>query len=211
MQRRGILLDSVLKSGGNEFHGDATFYGSTDALEGSNLTDEYRAVGISEVAKLHELWDVSATLGGRIIPNKLWFFAAIHKTGFNREILDAFNADGTPMMNKRRVPIWSGKLSYQMNQSHKFTGFYHTTGKGSIGLGAGMCRPNRARCTMGRSLRSGSVGRWCTALLWLLRCRPAASFRSRAILPSPLFSTFRLVTPILPRAHRSGLSIPSRR
>ena len=136
MQRRGILLDSVLKSGGNEFHGDATFYGSTDALEGSNLTDEYRAVGISEVAKLHELWDVSATLGGRIIPNKLWFFAAIHKTGFNREILDAFNADGTPMMNKRRVPIWSGKLSYQMNQSHKFTGFYHTTREGEHRLGS---------------------------------------------------------------------------
>ena len=42
IQRRGIVLDSVLKSGGNEFHGDVTFYGSADALEGSNLTPEYR-------------------------------------------------------------------------------------------------------------------------------------------------------------------------
>ena len=136
IQRRGIVLDSVLKSGGNEFHGDVTFYGSADALEGSNLTPEYEAVGIKEVAKLHELWDVSATLGGRIIPNKLWFFAAIHKTGFNREILDAFNADGTPMLNKRRVPIWSGKLSYQMNQSNKFSAFYHTTREGEHRLGS---------------------------------------------------------------------------
>jgi len=136
MQRRGILLDLVLKSGGNEFHGDATVYGSADALEGSNLTPAFTAVGIPNVAKLHEYWDVSATLGGRIVRNKLWFFAALHKSGFNREILDAFNADGSPMVDRRRVPIWSGKLSYQMNQSNKLTGFYHTTREGEHRLGS---------------------------------------------------------------------------
>jgi Carboxypeptidase regulatory-like domain len=136
MQRRGILLDSILKSGGNEFHGDATAYGSADALEGSNLTPAFTAVGIPNVAKLHEYWDVSATLGGRIVRNKLWFFAAIHKSGFNREILDAVNADGSPMVDRRRVPIWSAKLSYQMNQANKLTGFYHTTREGEHRLGS---------------------------------------------------------------------------
>jgi hypothetical protein len=136
MQRRGILLDSVLKSGGNAFHGDAIFSGSTGAMEGSNLNDALRAYGIRDVAKLHELWDVSGTLGGRIIRNKLWFFASIHKSGSNREILDAFNADGTPMLDKRRVPIWTGKLSYQMNRSNQFTGFYHTTREGEFRLGS---------------------------------------------------------------------------
>ncbi len=136
MQRRGIMLDLVLKSGGNEFHGDGSVYGSADALEGSNLTQAYRDLGIQNFAKLHEFWDVSGTLGGRIVENKLWFFAAIHKSGFNREILDAFNADGTPMIDNRRVPIWSGKLSYQMNRSNKLTGFYHTTREGEHRLGS---------------------------------------------------------------------------
>jgi len=136
MQRRGIMLDLVLKSGGNEFHGEGSVYGSQDKLEGSNLTQEFRDAGIQNFAKLHEFWDVAGTLGGRIIENKLWFFAAIHKSGFNREILDAFNADGTPMVDRRRVPIWSGKLSYQMNQSNKFTGFYHTTREGEFRLGS---------------------------------------------------------------------------
>ena len=212
IQRRGIVLDSVLKSGGNEFHGDVTFYGSADALEGSNLTAEYQAVGIREVAKLHELWDVSATLGGRIIPNKLWFFAAIHKTGFNREILDAFNPDGTPMLNKRRVPIWSGKLSYQMNQSNKFSGFYHTT--------------QRRRAPAGEPVRSNRITRSVRRAGRAIRGQLADGARKfgrrlaadRGIFPEVavfrrafLFQPPDMATPILPRCTRSGRSIPSRK
>jgi hypothetical protein len=29
------------------------------------------------------------------------------------------------MLNKRRLPYWSGKLSYQMNLAHRFGAFYH--------------------------------------------------------------------------------------
>ena len=125
MPRRGIMLDAVLKSGGNEFHGEAVFYGSSGALESSNLTPELAAQGVRNVAELHELWDVSGTLGGRIVRNKLWFFAAARTQGFDREILDAFHADGTPMLNVRRLPYLSAKISYQFNHANKFALFYH--------------------------------------------------------------------------------------
>jgi hypothetical protein len=125
MPRRGIMLDAVMKSGGNQFHGDAIYYGSSGALESSNLSSDLAAQGVRNVARLHDLWDASATLGGRIIQNKLWFFGAVRNTGFNRELLDAYYADGTPMENNRRLPYWSTKLSYQMNQSNRFSGFYH--------------------------------------------------------------------------------------
>src|SRR5262245_10453391 len=125
MPRRGIMLDAVMKSGGNEFHGDAVYYGSSGALEGSNLTSALSAQGLRNVPKLHELWDYGGTLGGRIIPSKLWFFASVRSTGFNREILDAFYTDGTPMENNRRLPYYSAKVSYQMTQANKLSGFYH--------------------------------------------------------------------------------------
>ena len=125
MPRRGVMLDAVMKSGGNQFHGEAVAYGSSGALESKNLSSELERVGVIATPELHELWDVSGALGGRIIPNKLWFFTAIRNTGFNREIFDAFYADGTPMQNQRRLPYWSGKLSYQVSQSQKFAGFYH--------------------------------------------------------------------------------------
>jgi hypothetical protein len=125
MPRRGMMLDAVMKSGGNQFHGDAIYYGSAGKLEGSNLTSSLETQGVRNVPRLHELWDTSGTLGGRIVQNKLWFFGAARSTGFNREILDAFYTDGTPMENNRRLPYWSAKLSYQANEMNKFSAFYH--------------------------------------------------------------------------------------
>jgi hypothetical protein len=93
MPRRGIMLDAVMKSGGNQFHGEAVVYGSSGALESTNLTPELQQVGVIAAPELHKLWDVSASLGGRIIPNQLWFFAAVRRTGFDRELFDAFYTD----------------------------------------------------------------------------------------------------------------------
>ncbi|MBI3264600.1 MAG: hypothetical protein HYZ58_15850, partial [Acidobacteria bacterium] len=45
MPRRGLLVDAVLKSGGNDFHGNLTTYGSSGRLEASNVTGELRAAG----------------------------------------------------------------------------------------------------------------------------------------------------------------------
>ena len=82
MPRRGPFIDSVVKSGGNEFHGELVAYGSSDALEGGNINDELTAAGVRGVPKLHGMWDYSGAFGGRIIRNKLWFFvsAAVRDT-----------------------------------------------------------------------------------------------------------------------------------
>ena len=37
MPRRGIMLDAVMKSGGNQFHGEGVVYGSSGALESKQL------------------------------------------------------------------------------------------------------------------------------------------------------------------------------
>ena len=125
MPRRGMMLDAVLKSGGNTFHGDAIFYGSKGSLETSNLTPALVARGIKNVGQLHGLWDYNGDLGGRIIKDKLWFFGDIRRSGFNRDILNAFNADGTAMQNNRIINYWAGKLSYQVNKDNKISAFAH--------------------------------------------------------------------------------------
>ena len=51
MPRRGPFIDSVAKSGGNEFHGELVAYGSSDALEGGNVNDELRAAGVQKRAE----------------------------------------------------------------------------------------------------------------------------------------------------------------
>lgn len=126
MPRRGQFIDSVAKSGGNEFHGELVAYGSADALEATNVTDELRAQGVRGVPKLHGMWDLSAAGGGRIIRNKLWFFASIRQEGYNREILNAFNPDGSPMQVLTDQRFHAEKLSWQVSQQNKITGFYHS-------------------------------------------------------------------------------------
>ena len=91
MPRRGLLVDSVVKSGGNDFHGTLVAYGSGSGLESNNIDDGLEAAGI-RLARLHTVQDFAGTLGGRIIRNKLWFFGGYRYQRVDREILDAYRS-----------------------------------------------------------------------------------------------------------------------
>jgi Carboxypeptidase regulatory-like domain len=125
MPRRGPFIDSVAKSGGNDFHGELVAYGSSDGLEGDNVNDELRAQGVRSVPKLHGMWDYSGAVGGRIIRNKLWFFVSGRSEGYNREILNAFYEDGTPILIETDQAFHAEKLQWQVSERNKATFFYH--------------------------------------------------------------------------------------
>ena len=133
MPKPGQLIDSVLKSGGNEYHGEVVIYGSSGNLESSNLTDELRAAGVRNVPELHGLWDFSVNTGGRIIRDRLWFFANYRNQGYDRDILNAFypptgygDKSGKPLQTNTRGRLWLTKMSLQVSNSNKLTGFYHS-------------------------------------------------------------------------------------
>ena len=126
MPRRGLLVDSVIKSGGNDFHGTAVAYGSGGALEGDNIDDTLAAQGI-KLASLHTVQDFAGTFGGRIVRNKLWFFGGARYQKVERDILDAFDPDGTPITNIKAGEYYFGKGSYQASAANRFTGFHHWT------------------------------------------------------------------------------------
>jgi hypothetical protein len=125
MPRRGQFIDSVAKSGGNEFHGELVAYGSSDQLEAGNVNAALTAQGVRNVPKLHGMWDYSGAVGGRIIRNKLWFFVSGRSEGYNREILNAFRDDGSPILVETDQAFHAEKLSWQISQQNKATFFYH--------------------------------------------------------------------------------------
>jgi hypothetical protein len=125
MPRRGMLVDSVIKSGGNDFHGDATFYGTNSRFEADNVDDNLRRQGIRGTAKLHHQVDLSGGIGGRLIRNKLWFFGAGSIKSYDREVLDAINEDGTPIVLTTDMFYHVEKISYQMTPANRLMGFYH--------------------------------------------------------------------------------------
>ena len=127
MPRRGILLDAIVKAGGNDFHGHAVAFGSGHRLESTNVDETLEAQGVRGTPALHNLWDFSGGLGGRIIRNKLWFFGAARHEGYDRDVLDAFYDDGTPIATNTRSNYANSKVSYQMTPANRLTGFFMYT------------------------------------------------------------------------------------
>jgi len=74
----GVYVNVVTKSGGNKFAGGATFYYSNKGLTKELWTEEeLQALGIQPPVLNKYNTDISATLGGPILRDKLWFYANV--------------------------------------------------------------------------------------------------------------------------------------
>ena len=124
----------VVKSGGNEFHGDFRAAYQTDKWQADNVDARLRAQGITQGRVLKYFYDVSGDLGGRLVRNKLWFFGGYHYFR-NEAYLPGFSldkgpdgiwstADDTPALSLVQEPAPTIKLSLQATPQHRFVGFY---------------------------------------------------------------------------------------
>ena len=134
-------------------------------IEGDNITDDLERAGI-RLAKLHTVQDFAGTFGGRIVRNKLWFFGGARFQKVERDILDAFDPDGTPIMN-----IKKGEYHFEKSRISRrppIASRASTTGPTTTncGMRAGSSRGNRWKR---RTIRSGSRranGKPCAAMRW---------------------------------------------
>src|SRR5260221_2339941 len=80
----GAAIDVLTKSGSNAFHGSGAFYSllgtpsSNQPAAGADLGAPWLYVGEGEqlAGQTKKDWEASATLGGPIVKEKLWFFGA---------------------------------------------------------------------------------------------------------------------------------------
>jgi hypothetical protein len=74
----GSFVSVLTKSGGNQFHGQAQFYYTAKGLNQMLYTDdELGAFGLSKPAFAKYDWSGSASLGGPIIKDRLWFYGTL--------------------------------------------------------------------------------------------------------------------------------------
>lgn len=74
-------LNAIPKSGGNTFRGGIDGYFSNSKMQGSNIDDKLRSFGIDSSGKVQRIYRAGAQLGGPIMRDKVWFFAAIARWG----------------------------------------------------------------------------------------------------------------------------------
>ncbi len=86
----GATVNFVPKTGGNTFSGSGFFSNAGQWSQGSNIDDRLKAFGLPEPPALYQNWDVSASVGGPIKRDKLWFFGNYRDIGSHDAILGMF-------------------------------------------------------------------------------------------------------------------------
>ena len=146
----GLVVNIIPKEGGNQFRTVLSGLYTNDSLEASNLDDELRAGGLTASNKTLKLFDASASVGGPIKRDTLWFFVAPRTWGIARTQAGAYwnktqNTFLTPPGAARKVVLWTpwtdrpedvdsgrrewydsmlSRVTYQMNAKNKFNVTY---------------------------------------------------------------------------------------
>jgi outer membrane receptor protein involved in Fe transport len=117
----GGVVSAITKSGGNEFSGSLR-----DSLTNPAWDETTDAGEAQEESELNQQWE--ATLGGRIIRDRLWFFGAGRKSEISNP---AFYLNGgaldTPVARPAMVEEderFEGKLTGQLTPKHTLVGSY---------------------------------------------------------------------------------------
>ena len=129
----GSVWNIVSKSGGNAFHGRYAEQYINDKFQSNNLDDNLRSQGLSFVDSVIYFTDFNADLGGKIVPDKLWFYGAYRHRRNQRSVAGLAltpGADGvygtgdeTPHLPVVWTQNWTGKLSYQPTPKYSLIGF----------------------------------------------------------------------------------------
>ena len=130
---RGLAINGVVKSGGNDFHGQMYYSRTSDNLRSDNITSALEQQGITEGDRLRLRDDWSAELGGRLKRDKLWFFVSSRQRRQHDDLIGCFlpadenNPDGplsdSPCVGTERSRFMTAKVTYQLNQNNKIVGF----------------------------------------------------------------------------------------
>jgi hypothetical protein len=128
----GSVINVVTKSGGNEFHGDVFGYYDADSLQASlKAAPDTGAVNASFKQTSFTRSDYGLDLGGYIVKDKLWFFAAYDRVDNenNLEVLKDFSAileggtyEGEQIPQTTTGDLWAAKLTWRIAANHSVAG-----------------------------------------------------------------------------------------
>jgi hypothetical protein len=86
----GVVLNVIPRDGGNTFSGTLFMSGANGAMQGSNYTQELRDAGLRSPAELKKVFEFNPMGGGRIIRDKLWFYATYRELTAENTITGMF-------------------------------------------------------------------------------------------------------------------------
>jgi hypothetical protein len=130
----GIRVNMIPKEGGNTFKGSLFLNGTGERLQRNNLTQSLIDQGLSAVNKTKRVWDVSGSVGGPLMRDRLWFLFASRYWGLDKYPADSFYDASTrdfvftPDKGRRGVDdSWNlsnaARITWQATARNKITGY----------------------------------------------------------------------------------------
>lgn len=128
-QALGGVVQMITKSGSNEFHGAVYGYYQPEALQDQRPNpNDFRTAALRTYVRHVEDLDYGVEAGGKLIQDRLFFFAAFNPTveRVGKQAPDApgflFGASGASDLGiheiRERTINYAGKLSYRLNDNH---------------------------------------------------------------------------------------------
>jgi hypothetical protein len=131
MPNPGVQSQFIARSGSNQFQGEYHLDWYNNALQGSNIPEEYSTptafggTNGSNAIRQHsneiqKYYDHDINAGGPIVKDKAWFFGT-YREQFNAVAQPNFLFDST-----FNTKLWNavGKTTYQINQKNKLIGYF---------------------------------------------------------------------------------------
>lgn len=117
----GVHVNMVVKSGGNDFSGDAVALYNATGLQG-----EAQEPGANPITRSI---DANATLGGPIVRDKVWFFTAYRHWVHDQEISVPADYTGATPIDDNRIRNISGKFTWQPTDNDRLSALYQRNWK----------------------------------------------------------------------------------
>ena len=83
----GMAFQAIIKSGGNQFHGDGLYAFQRRRLQGNNIDDRLRQLGVARGNPMDQYYDLNGSLGGRVVRDRLWFFTSGRRKEYRQELI----------------------------------------------------------------------------------------------------------------------------
>lgn len=131
----GVMSNVIPKEGGNRF--SSYFYGNyaDENMKADNVDDDLRAHGVTTGTFTIKQFDIDPAVGGPILKDKLWFFAAGESSMVNRSRAGVYYNStplgwfytpdlSRPAGNKNTDWDWGARVTYQVTPRNKFSAYW---------------------------------------------------------------------------------------
>ena len=131
----GVRVNMIPREGSNAFSGAFFTTFTTPGLQAGNLDDDLRSRGLRSGNELDQVWQFNPSVGGPIVPDRLWFFAGHTMQRSDILLPGVFhNQDPTafvfmhdfdqPSLDENRTNDQSLHLTWQATAKDKLKFFY---------------------------------------------------------------------------------------